>query len=93
MTGTRWDPYSEHAGLIRHARRQIHRYRLRDFVSKAQINQSLQDHRKIARAIQEGDEAAAALQMLLHVPSGSTGFSEFLARIPMSLFESEPGEA
>jgi len=89
-TGSR-NPYL--AGLIRHARRQIHRYRLRDFVSKAQINQSLQDHRKIARAIQDGDEAAAALQMLLHVPSGSTGFSEFLARIPMSLFESEPGEA
>lgn len=88
-TGSR-NPYL--ADLIRHARRQIHRYRLRDFVTKAQINQSLQDHRKIARAIQEGDEAAAALQMLLHVPSGSTGFSEFLARIPMSLFEAEPGE-
>lgn len=78
------------ADLIRNARRQIHRYRLRDFVSKAQINQSLQDHRRIARAIQEGDEAAAAQQMLLHVPSGSTGFSEFLARIPMNLFEAEP---
>ncbi len=81
------------ADLIRNARRQIHRYRLRDFVTRAQINQSLQDHRKIARAIQESDEAAAALQMLLHVPSGSTGFSEFLARIPMSLFEAEPGDA
>ena len=81
------------ADLIRAARRQIHRYRLRDFVTKAQINQSLQDHRKIARAIQEGDEAAAAQQMLLHVPSGSTGFSEFLARIPMSLFEAENGDA
>lgn len=81
------------ADLIRNARRQIHRYRLRDFVTKAQINQSLQDHRKIARAIQEGDETAAAQLMLLHVPSGSTGFSEFLARIPMSLFEAEPGEA
>ncbi|MBL0419689.1 GntR family transcriptional regulator [Ramlibacter sp. AW1] len=78
------------AGLIRDARRQILRYRLRDFISKAQINQSLQDHRKIARAIQDGDEAAAGHLMLLHVPSGSTGFSEFLARIPMSLFENEP---
>jgi hypothetical protein len=29
--------------------------------------------------------------MQLHVPSGSTGFSEFLARIPMHLFEAEPG--
>lgn len=78
------------AGLIRDARRQILRYRLRDFITKAQINQSLQDHRKIARAIQEGDEAAAGQLMLLHVPSGSTGFSEFLARIPMHLFENEP---
>jgi DNA-binding GntR family transcriptional regulator len=81
------------ADLIRNGRRQILRYRLRDFVSKGQINQSLQDHRKIARAIEEGDQAAAAQLMLLHVPSGSTGFSEFLARIPMHLFESEPGEA
>jgi DNA-binding GntR family transcriptional regulator len=81
------------ADLIRDARRQILRYRLRDFVTKAQINQSLQDHRKIARAIEDGDEAAASQLMLLHVPSGSTGFSEFLARIPMHLFEAEPGEA
>lgn len=77
------------ADLIRSARRQIHRYRLRDFVTKGQINQSLQDHRKVARAIQDGDEAAAAREMLMHVPSGSTGFSEFLARIPAHLFESE----
>jgi DNA-binding GntR family transcriptional regulator len=81
------------ADLIRKARRQIHRYRLRDFVTRQQINQSLQDHRKVARAIEEGDEAAAGQQMLLHVPSGSTGFSEFLARIPMHLFEAEPGDA
>ena len=86
-TGSR-NPYL--ADLIRNARRQILRYRLRDFVTKAQINQSLQDHRKIARAIEDGDEAAAAQLMLLHVPSGSTGFSEFLARIPMHLFEAEP---
>lgn len=85
-TGSR-NPYL--ADLIRTARRQIHRYRLRDFVTKGQINQSLQDHRKVARAIQEGDEAAAAREMLMHVPSGSTGFSEFLARIPSHLFESE----
>lgn len=81
------------ADLIRTARRQIYRYRLRDFVTKAQINKSMQDHLKVARAIQDGDEAAATLQMMLHVPSGSTGFSEFLARMPMSLFETEAGES
>jgi DNA-binding GntR family transcriptional regulator len=81
------------ADLIRAARRQIHRYRLRDFVTRQQINQSLQDHRRIARAIEAGDEAAAAQLTLLHVPSGSTGFSEFLARIPMQLFEAEGGDA
>ena len=81
------------ADLIRHARRQIYRYRLRDFVTKAQINKSMQDHLKVARAIQDGDEAAATHQMMLHVPSGSTGFSEFLARMPMSLFETEAGES
>lgn len=77
------------AELIRNARRQIQRYRLKDFHTKAQISKSLQDHLRVARAVQEGDEALAAHAMLLHVPSGSTGFSEFLARMPMSFFESE----
>lgn len=78
------------ADLIRNARRQIKRYTLSNFATRAQINQSLQDHRKIARAIEAGDEVAAAQQMLLHVPAGSTGFSEYLARVPMHLFEAEP---
>jgi DNA-binding GntR family transcriptional regulator len=79
------------AELIRKARRQIQRYRIKDFHTKSQMSKSLQDHLKIARAIQEGDEAAAAQAMLLHVPTGSTGFSEFLARMPMSFFETEAG--
>jgi DNA-binding FadR family transcriptional regulator len=53
------------------------------------MSKSLQEHLKIARAIQEGDEPLAAQYMLLHVPSGSTGFSEFLARMPMSFFDNE----
>ena len=77
------------ADLIRNARRQIQRYRIRDFHTKAQMNKSLQEHLKIARSIQEGDEPLAAQHMLLHVPSGSTGFSEFLARMPMSFFDNE----
>lgn len=77
------------AELIRNARRQIQRYRLKDFQTRAQISKSLQDHLRVARAIQEGDEALAVNAMLMHVPSGSTGFSEFLARMPMSFFESE----
>jgi DNA-binding GntR family transcriptional regulator len=81
------------ADLIRHARRQIHRYRPARLRHQGADQQVAAGPPKIARAIQEGDEAAAALQMLLHVPSGSTGFSEFLARIPMSLFEAEAGEA
>jgi hypothetical protein len=28
----------------------------------------------------------------LHVPSGSSGFSEFLARMPMSFFESDAAD-
>ena len=80
------------AELIRNARRQIQRYRLKDFQTKSQISKSLQDHLRIARAIQEGDEPLAAQAMLLHVPSGSTGFAEFLARMPMSFFESEAAD-
>jgi DNA-binding GntR family transcriptional regulator len=80
------------AELIRNARRQVQRYSLKNFQTKAQIGKSLQDHLRVARAIQAGDEALAAQAMLLHVPSGSTGFSEFLARLPMSFFESEASD-
>ncbi|MDE2398440.1 MAG: GntR family transcriptional regulator [Burkholderiales bacterium] len=81
------------AEQVRQARRMIQRYRVKDFQNKAQISKSLQEHLKIARAIEQGDEAAAAQAMLLHVPIGSTGFSEFLAKVPMAFFESEAGEA
>jgi DNA-binding GntR family transcriptional regulator len=79
------------AEQIRQARRLIQRYRVRDFQTKAQIAASLEDHRKIAQAIQAGDEALAAETMLLHVPAGTTGFSEFLAKVPMSFFETDSG--
>lgn len=81
------------ADEIKSARRMIQRYRVKDFQSKAQINKSLQEHLKIARAIQSGDEALAAQMMLAHVPAGTTGFSEFLATVPMSFFDAEPGGA
>ena len=80
------------AELIRNARRQIQRYRIRDFNTKAQISKSLQEHLKIARAIQEGDETLTTQYMLLHVPTGSTGFSEFLARMPAHFFEHDTQE-
>jgi len=76
---------------IRVARRLVQRYRPRDFQNPAQINKSLQDHLKIVRAIQSGDEALAAQAMALHVPAGSTGFSEFLAAVPASFFETDAG--
>jgi DNA-binding GntR family transcriptional regulator len=75
------------ADQIRLARRLAKRYRTNDFQNPAQISKSLQDHLRIARAIQAGDEAEAARAMLEHVPSGSSGFSEFLAAVPASLFE------
>ncbi|MGE0313771.1 MAG: GntR family transcriptional regulator [Lautropia sp.] len=84
--GSRNEPLADQ---IRHARRLIQRYRVRDFQGKAQINRSLQEHLKVARAIQAGDEALAAREMLLHVPAGTTGFSEFLATVPMSFFEAD----
>lgn len=79
------------AEQVRQARRLIQRYRVSDFQTKAQTATSLEDHRKIAQAIQSGDEALAAETMLLHVPAGTTGFSEFLAKVPMSFFESDTG--
>ncbi len=79
------------AEQIRAARRMVQRYRPRDFQNPAQVNRSLQEHERIARAIQAGDEAAAALAMMEHVPAGSSGFSEFLAAVPESFFESDGG--
>lgn len=81
------------AEQVRLARRMIQRYRVRDFQNKQHIAKSLQDHLKIARAIQAGDEALAAQIMQQHVPVGSSGFSEFLATVPMSFFEAENGES
>ena len=80
------------AEQVRLARRMIQRYRVRDFQNKQHIAKSLQDHLKIARAIQAGDEALAAQIMQQHVPVGSSGFSEFLATVPMSFFESDGSE-
>ncbi len=77
------------AEQIRLARRMAQRYRPKDFQNPVQINKSLQDHLRIARAIQAGDEALAAQAMLQHVPAGSTGFSEFLATVPMSFFDAD----
>jgi DNA-binding GntR family transcriptional regulator len=77
------------AEQVRQARRMIQRYRVKDFQNKQQIARSLQDHLRIARAIQSGDEAGAAQAMQAHVPAGSSGFSEFLAMVPMHFFESD----
>lgn len=79
------------AEQIRAARRLIQRYRVKDFQTRTQIVKSFEDHVKIAQAIQAGDESLAAHAMLLHVPAGTTGFSEFLATVPMSFFEAENG--
>lgn len=74
---------------LRQAHRLIQRYRVRDFQTVPQINKSYQDHVAIATAIADGDEDRAAEAMRRHVPAGSSGFSEFLASVPESFFESE----
>lgn len=81
------------AEQIRQARRLIQRYRVKDFQNRTQIARSLAEHERVAAAIQAGDEEEAAHAMQLHVPAGTTGFSEFLAMVPMSFFESDDGES
>ncbi|AJG23169.1 Transcriptional regulator, GntR family [Cupriavidus basilensis] len=85
-TGCRNTYLAEH---IRQARRRLQRYRTQDFLNSSQIAKSLSDHQEIARAIQAGDEPQAGAAMLLHVPAGTTGFSEFLATVPMNFFAGE----
>jgi len=87
-TGSRNECLAEQ---IRIARRQSQRYRAKDFQNKSQVTRSLLGHIEIARAIQAGDETLAAGAMLLHVPSGTTGFSEFLATVPMHFFDADIG--
>lgn len=86
--GSRNDYLADH---IRNARRRLQRYRTRDFLSPAQVAKSLHDHQQIASAIQAGDETQAGRAMLLHVPAGTTGFSEFLATVPRHFFDGDHG--
>lgn len=72
---------------IRKARRLLLRYRAHEHMSLELCRKSMADHEKIAAAILAGDEQAASLAMLSHLPSGTSGFSEFLAKVPMHFFD------
>lgn len=74
---------------LRTARRMVSRYHLRRFHTQARMRHSLEDHTCVAQAILQGNEEKAYQRMLLHVPSGTTEFSEFLATVPLEFFESE----
>ncbi|MDR3455145.1 MAG: GntR family transcriptional regulator [Rhodoferax sp.] len=74
------------AAQIRTTRRLLQRYRVNDFHSPRQIIKSQEDHVLIAQAIMAGDELGAVEAMLQHLPSGTTGFSEYLAKVPMHFF-------
>jgi DNA-binding GntR family transcriptional regulator len=81
------------AEQLRSTRRMVSRYRPGELQTAPQLARSLADHGRIARAIQAGDEALAAAHMLAHLPLGTSGFSEFLARVPASFFDTEDGSA
>ncbi len=72
---------------LRTARRMVQRYHVKYFHTRAQIAKSLHDHEAVSRAILAGDENAATQAMLLHVPAGTTEFSEFLATVPLEFFD------
>ena len=79
------------AEQIRHARRQLQRYRVQGLPEQERRSRSRCRTTAHRRAIQAGDEDAAAKTMLLHVPAGTTGFSEFLATRADDFFETEAG--
>lgn len=67
---------------LRTSRRMIKRYRIGPLFSPRQMLGSYADHVQIEKAIQAGDEMAAAQASKRHVPYGNSGFSEFLALVP-----------
>lgn len=75
------------AEQIRTARRLLQRYRAHEHRSSERIRKSQIEHEKIAVAILAGDEVGAAEAMLSHLPSGTSGFSEFLAKVPSHFFD------
>lgn len=72
---------------IRKTRRLLRRYRAQEFTSIERTGKSQADHECIAAAIAAGDETAASQAMLAHLPSGTSGFSEFLAKVPTHFFD------
>lgn len=78
------------ADQIRMVRRQLRMYHTHQYQSQSQINRSLEEHQQITRAILAGDEKRAAEAMMKHLPAGSSGFSEFLAQVPLHFFNHEP---
>lgn len=74
------------ANQIRQTRSLLRRYRSHEYLSTERIRSSIEDHQAIARAIIDGDEARAQAAMFKHLPSGATGFSEFLAKLPDHFF-------
>lgn len=67
---------------LRSSRRMIKRYRFSPLFTPRQMLSSYTDHVQIEKAIQAGDEMAAAQASKRHVPYGNSGFSEFLALVP-----------
>lgn len=67
---------------LRTSRRMIKRYRFGPLFTPRQMLSSYADHVQIEKAIQAGDEMAAAQAAKRHVPYGNSGFSEFLALVP-----------
>jgi DNA-binding GntR family transcriptional regulator len=67
--------------------RRIQRYRVNDFETQRQMQASARNHERILQAILAEDEARAHAEMLAHVPAGTTGFAEFLSRLPPNFYE------
>lgn len=77
------------AQQVRPMRRLMVRYNVNNRLlqTPARIEKSMQDHRKIADAILAGDEQSAYTLMLEHVPTGGSGFSEFISDLPPNFFD------
>lgn len=73
---------------LRFIRRRTQSYRRNPFQLPGRMQQSAQDHERIAQAILAGDELQAQAAMIDHIAISGKGFAEFVSTLPEQMLAS-----